>query len=134
MKYLILLFVIVQIGYIYGQDEPTIVKISKSQERNLGDSTEFKCKVANTEEYPVVWLKDRGSKKSPQILTMDTKLIATDDRYNLKFDKAMSSYNLKIDDLQQRDAGIYRCEIQLSESNVLSAEVALNLSTDGSAF
>ncbi len=132
MKYFILLFVIVQICLVYGQDEPAIVKISRNQERNLGDSTEFKCKVENADNYPVVWLKDRGNKK-PQELSNGGSLTIEEDRYNLKFDKAMSSYNFKIDDLQQRDAGVYRCEIQLSASNVVSAEVVLKLSTDGSA-
>lgn len=69
MKYLILIFVIVQVFSAYAQNEPEIIKISSNQERNVGDSTELKCRVANTGDYPVVWLKDRGNKK-PQQLTM----------------------------------------------------------------
>lgn len=95
---------------------------------------ELKCQVANTDDYPVVWLKDRGSKRTPLVLSTDTSLAATDDRYNLSIDKGKTSYNLRIDDLQRRDAGLFRCEIQLSESNAVSAEVTLKLSADGSAF
>lgn len=123
---------IVEICAVYGQDGPTI-KVSRNQERNLGDSTELKCQVANAEDYPVVWLKDRGNKK-PQQLSMGSSLTTQDDRINLQVDRATSSYNLKIDDLQQRDIGLYRCEIQLSASNVVSAEVTVSLSPDGSAF
>lgn len=134
MKYLISVFIIAQICLIYGQDEPTIVKITPNQEKNLGDSIVLKCQVANTDDYPVVWLKDRGSKRNPQILSTDTTLAVQEDRYNLSVDKAKTSYNLRIDDLQKRDIGLYRCEIQLSESSVISAEVTVKLSTDGSAF
>lgn len=132
MKYFIVIFVIAEIFAVYGQNGPT-VKVSRNQERNLGDSTELKCRVANAEDYPVVWFKDRGNKK-PQQLSMGPSLTTQDDRINLQFDKATSSYNLKIDDLQQKDIGLYRCEIQLSASNVVSAEVVLSLSPDGSAF
>ncbi|XP_037037276.1 lachesin-like [Bradysia coprophila] len=134
MKYLISLFVIVQICLIHGQDEPTIVKISRNQEKNLGDSIELKCQVANTDDYPVMWLKDRGSKRSPQIISTDTTLAVQEDRYNLNVDKGKTTFSLRIDDLQKRDAGLYRCEIQLSDSNVISAEVTVKLSSDGSAF
>lgn len=134
MKYFLLIFVVVQFFSVYSQDEPTIIRVSRNQRRNLGDSTELKCKVANTDDYPVVWVKDRGSKKSPQQLSMGTSVTIPDDRYTLNLDRAANSYNFKIDDLQQKDAGLYRCEIQLSDSNVVSAEVVLNLSTDGLGF
>lgn len=61
-------------------------------------------------------------------------LVSQDDRHTLKFDKAASSFNLKIDDLQRKDAGLYRCEIQLSAQDIVSAEVVLNLTADGSAL
>lgn len=134
MKYLICVLVIVQMCLVYGQDEPTIVKISGNQEKNLGDSVELKCRVADADDYPVVWLKDRGSKRTPQKLSENVKLITQDDRFGLSFNKPTSSYNIKIDDIQPKDVGTYRCEIQLSESNVVSAEVALSISPDGSAF
>lgn len=134
MKYLILLFVTVQILSIYAQDEPAILKISRNHERNIGDSTELKCKVENVDDYPVVWVKDRGTKKSPLYLSMGSQLITQDDRISLKFDKATSSYNLKIDDIRQSDASLYRCEIQLSDADKVSAEVVLKISSEGSAF
>lgn len=134
MKYIILIFVIVQVLSACAQDDPAILKISRNQERNIGDSTELKCKVANSDDYPVVWLKDRGSKKSAQYLSMGSQLITQDDRFTLKYDKATSSYNLKIDDIRQSDVGLYKCEIQLSDTDKVSAEVFLKLSSDGSAF
>lgn len=115
-------------------NEPSIVRVSRNQDRNVGDSTELTCKVANTQDYPVVWLKDRGSKKDPQQLSSGFQLTVEDDRYSIKFDRATSSYNFKIDDLQRKDAGLYRCEIQLSDAEVLSAEVVLKLRVDGLAF
>lgn len=118
---------IVQLCLVYGQDEPTIVKISRNQEVNIGDSAEFTCKVANAQNYPVVWLKDRGSKKSPKQLSMGAALTIEDDRYTLKFDRTKSTYNLKIDDIRKMDTGVYRCEIQLSDTNAASAEVGLSL-------
>lgn len=125
---------IVQVFLANCQNEPTIVRVSRNQDRNVGDSTELKCKVAHTQDYPVVWLKDNGSKKAPQQLSSGFQLSVEDDRYSIKFDRATSSYNFKIDDLRRTDAGLYRCEIQLSDSDVLSAEVVLKLSTDGLAF
>lgn len=134
MKFLLLIFVIVQMFRVYAQEEPTILKVSRTQERNIGDSTELKCTVANADDYPIVWLKDRGSKKSPQQLSKGPSITVEDDRYSLIFDKATSSYNLKIDDLQRRDAGLYKCEIQLSDTDIVSADIVLKLSSDGSAF
>ncbi|KAG4076415.1 hypothetical protein HA402_005858 [Bradysia odoriphaga] len=103
-------------------------------EKNLGDSVELKCQVANTDGLPVVWLKDRGSKRSPQIISTDSTLVVQEDRYNLNVDKGKATFGLRIDDLQRRDAGLYRCEIQLSDSNVISAEVTVKLSSDGVTF
>lgn len=134
MKYFILIFVIVQAILVNCQDEPNIVRVSRNQDRNIGDTTELKCKVSNTQDYPVVWLRDRGNKKSPQQLSKGFQLTVEDDRYSIKFDKATSSYNFKIDDLRRTDAGLYRCEIQLSETEAVSAEVVLKLSSDGLAF
>lgn len=127
MKYLIVIFVIVQVFSVYGVDEPAIVKVSGNQERNLGDSTELKCKVnAAALDYPVVWLKDNGDKKAPKQLTKGPLLVSNDDRYTLAFDRKQSSYNFKIDDLRQKDLGLYRCEIQISASDVVSAEVVVS--------
>lgn len=132
MKYLIYIFVIVQVCLVYGQDGPEIVKISRAQEVNIGDSAEFTCRVANVEKYPVVWLKDGGSKKLPKQLSIGAELTVEDDRYTLKFDRTKGTYHLKIDDVRQKDTGLYRCEIQISATKVVSAEVALNLIVDAS--
>lgn len=118
---------------VNGQDLPTI-KVSRNQLRNLGDSTELKCKVENADDNQVIWLKDRGSNKSPQHLSMGQSLVAQDDRFSLKFDRKTSAYIFKIDDLQKKDAGLYKCLIQLSDTNEVSAEVVLDLSGDGAAY
>lgn len=48
-----------------------------------------------------------------------------DSRFSLRYDTDSSTYTLQIKDIQETDAGYYRCQIIISVNNKISAEVEL---------
>lgn len=67
--------------------------------------------------------------RSQELLPISTGsgLIIRDSRFALRYDTASSTYTLQIKDIQETDAGFYLCQIIISTTNKISAEVELQV-------
>ncbi|KAH1011028.1 hypothetical protein HUJ04_000470 [Dendroctonus ponderosae] len=108
-----------------GQRSPTISFISQTQIKDIGGTVELSCSVQYTQDYSVVWMKlDTGSSLP---ISTGSSLILHDSRFSLRYDPASSTYVLQIKDMQETDAGTYACQILISPSNRVSAEVQVQV-------
>ncbi|PZC71792.1 hypothetical protein B5X24_HaOG212440 [Helicoverpa armigera] len=60
-------------------------------------------------------------------LSTNAGLIIKDSRFSLRFDDATATYTLSIKDIQENDAGWYQCQVLMSVSNKITAEVELQV-------
>ncbi|KAH0998672.1 hypothetical protein HUJ05_006841 [Dendroctonus ponderosae] len=60
-------------------------------------------------------------------ISTGSSLILHDSRFSLRYDPASSTYVLQIKDMQETDAGTYACQILISPSNRVSAEVQVQV-------
>jgi neuronal growth regulator 1 len=60
-------------------------------------------------------------------ISTGSSLILHESRYSLRYDTASSTYTLQIKDIQETDAGFYHCQVLISPSNRVSAEVELQV-------
>lgn len=80
------------------------------------------------QDYPVLWAKyDRNRNTELLPISTGSSLIIRDTRFALRFDTASSTYTLQIKDIQETDAGFYQCQVIISLSNKISAEVELQV-------
>ncbi|XP_066255746.1 lachesin [Euwallacea similis] len=108
-----------------AQRSPTISYISQTQIKDIGGTVELSCSVQYTQDYSVIWMKlDHGN--SLPISTGST-LILHDSRFSLRYDPTSSTYVLQIKDMQETDAGTYACQILISPTNKVSAEVEVQV-------
>ncbi|XP_026466917.1 lachesin-like [Ctenocephalides felis] len=127
-QWLVLAFIVILISLTNGQRTPTISYISQEQIKDIGGTVELQCSVQYAKEYPVLWIKnDRGGSTILLPLSTGSTLIIKDSRFSLRFDDASSTYILQIKDLQETDAGIYQCQVLISATNSINAEVDLQV-------
>ncbi|XP_019757020.1 lachesin [Dendroctonus ponderosae] len=125
LKVAILFVVVICINNAKGQRSPTISFISQTQIKDIGGTVELSCSVQYTQDYSVVWMKlDTGSSLP---ISTGSSLILHDSRFSLRYDPASSTYVLQIKDMQETDAGTYACQILISPSNRVSAEVQVQV-------
>lgn len=125
-KYFIQILVLASIAY--GQRTPTISHITQQQIRDIGGQVDLDCSVHYANDYPVLWLKhDRLRSQEILPLSSNSGLIIRDSRFSLRFDAASATYTLSIKDIQETDAGWYQCQVLLSVSNKITAEVELQV-------
>lgn len=109
-----------------SQRTPTISYISQEQIKDIAERAELKCSVQYSDEYPVIWMKmDTAKKMEPLPISMSGSLIVHDSRFKLTVEPETSTYMLTIEEIQETDAGIYKCEVIISLNNKVSAEVEL---------
>ncbi|KYN44018.1 Lachesin [Trachymyrmex septentrionalis] len=124
----ILALICVFLQTVAAQRSPTISYTSQEQIKDIGETVELVCSVQYAQDYPVLWIKFNKDSANEQVaLSTGTALIIRDSRFALKHDIASSSYTLQIKDIQETDAGRYQCRIQISVSNLVSAEVELSV-------
>lgn len=110
------------------QRTPTISYITQEQIRDIGGQVDLDCSVHYAQDYPVVWLKfDRFKSTESLPLSSNSGLIIRDSRFSLRFDDASATYTLSIKDIQETDAGWYVCQVIMSVSNKIKAEVELQV-------
>lgn len=113
---------------VLSQRSPTISYISQEQIKNIGDSVELSCAVQYVEQYPVQWTQMGRTKNSDGVpISSGSSMILRDSRFKTVYDPEKSSYTLTIKDIQETDAGFYRCQIIVSIMLKVSAEVELQL-------
>ncbi|CAH1107902.1 unnamed protein product [Psylliodes chrysocephalus] len=123
---LVLVTVIVQ--QIYAQRSPTISYITQTQIKDIGGTVELLCSVQYTQDYSVIWMKvERGQTAYSLPISTGSSLILHDSRFSLRHDPSSSTFLLQIKDIQETDAGFYQCQILISPSNRVTAEVELQV-------
>ncbi|XP_026322552.1 lachesin-like [Hyposmocoma kahamanoa] len=115
-------------GETHAQQTPTISYINQEQTPVIGGQVDLICAVRDAQDYPVLWVKyDRTNETEPQPLSSSSSLIIKDPRFSLKFDAASGTSELSIKDIQETDAGLYQCRVQMSVSNKVTADVELRV-------
>ncbi|XP_046423848.1 lachesin isoform X1 [Neodiprion pinetum] len=117
-----LLFALLQL--VAAQRTPTISYISQEQIRDIGGTVDLQCSVQYAQDFPVLWVK---ATKDQLPISTGTTLIIRDSRFSLRYDTASSTYTLQIKDIQETDAATYQCQVIISLSNKISAEVDLQV-------
>ncbi|XP_046743632.1 lachesin isoform X2 [Diprion similis] len=107
-----------------AQRTPTISYISQEQIRDIGGTVDLQCSVQYAQDFPVLWVKVT---KDQLPISTGTTLIIRDSRFSLRYDTASSTYTLQIKDIQETDAATYQCQVIISLSNKISAEVDLQV-------
>ncbi|CAH0549583.1 unnamed protein product [Brassicogethes aeneus] len=128
LKVLFVLFVLCLIEKCYSQRSPTISYISQMQIKDIGGTVELSCSVQYTADYSVIWMKvnkDQSGYSLP--ISTGSSLILHDSRFSLRYDPSSSTFLLQIKDIQETDSGYYQCQILISPSNRVTAEVELQV-------
>lgn len=92
---------------------PTITFISKDQIVNIGDNLELRCTLADSESYSIGWTRVDKSTSPSRVTTIarGTSLDVPSNRFHVSFDQRQSQYILRIDSLNENDAGLYQCQV-----------------------
>lgn len=113
---------------VKAQRTPTISHITQEQIRDIGGQVDLDCSVHYASDFPVIWVKyDRLKTLESIPLSSNAGLIIRDSRFSLRFDDATATYTLSIRDIQENDAGWYQCQVLISISNKITAEVELQV-------
>ncbi|XP_043289049.1 lachesin [Venturia canescens] len=123
MKSFGVVFVVALLQTVTAQRTPTISHISQEQIKDIGGVVDLHCSVQYGQEFPVLWIKGVGSDQVP--ISTQTTLILRDSRFSLRYDTTSSTYTLQIKDIQETDAGYYQCQIVITSTNKISAQVEL---------
>lgn len=128
-KCLLLLFVP---SLCFGQNQPSIWRVSPQQAKSVGESVEFECFVNNTDEYPVSWMKTSSEPAHTIFISRGWALTVPDSRYSVLYTRlpgiAESHVNkLQIQDLNESDSGTYQCMVLLSIRDRITADVELTV-------
>lgn len=115
------------VGPARAQRTPTISYITQEQIKDIGGTVELECSVLYASDYSVHWVKTSNDRSDTVFLSTGSSLVLKDSRFSLRYDLSSTSYTLQIKDIQETDAGIYQCQVVLSVTNKISAEVALNV-------
>lgn len=122
----LLIFCALSVTVINCQRTPTIIAITPDQIKDIGGTVELSCSVLYSQGYSVLWKKlEREGSQESILLSSDTTPIIRDSRFSLRYDSASTTYTLQIKDIQDSDAGLYKCQILMSQSHQVSREVRL---------
>lgn len=100
---------------------PTITFISKDQIVNIGDDLELKCNFVDPEGYSIGWTRSDTSTGRVSTVARGTSLDVPSDRFHAAFDGRQSQYVLRIDQVNENDAGVYQCQIAQGTSAPVTA-------------
>lgn len=92
---------------------PTITFITKDQIVNIGDDLELRCNLVDSEGYSIGWTRIDPNTNPNRVTTIarGTSLDVPSDRFYATFDSRQSQYILRINQINEIDAGIYQCQI-----------------------
>lgn len=126
-SYVIVLFASL-FSIVTSQRFPTISYISQEKVIDIGGSIELECSVQYVRDFPVLWIKVDNVDPSRTIpLSTGSNLIVKDSRFSLRYDQASSTYTLQIKDIQENDQGKYQCQVLLTVTEKISADVAVSV-------
>ncbi|EAT38865.1 AAEL009295-PA [Aedes aegypti] len=110
-----------------AQRTPSISYITQEQIKDIGGTVELECSVQYAKEYSVHWIKTGRDRSDVVFLSTGSALVLKDSRFSLRYDPSSSSYILQVKDIQETDAGIYQCQVVLSVTNKITADVELQV-------
>lgn len=110
-----------------AQRTPSISHITQEQIKDIGGTVELDCSVQYAKEYAIMWIKTNAQRSDSVFLSTGSSLVLKDTRFALRYDPASSTYTLQIKDIQETDAGVYSCQVVLSVSNKITADVVLSV-------
>jgi len=92
---------------------PTITFISKDQIVNIGDDIEIRCTIADLGSYPIGWTRFDRSTSPSRVTTIarGTSLDVPSDRFHTSLEQRQTQYILRIDQVNENDAGTYQCQV-----------------------
>lgn len=122
-----LLLVIMMPMLCWGQRTPSISHITQEQIKDIGGTVELECSVQYAKEYSVLWIKTMTGRGDPVFLSTGSSLVIKDSRFALRYDPSSSTYTLQIKDIQETDAGMYTCQVVLSVTAKINADVLLSV-------
>ncbi|KAL5236967.1 hypothetical protein ACI65C_004377 [Semiaphis heraclei] len=127
MKNIYEVLVVLCIHIVYSQRTPMISHITQQRITDIGDTTELTCTVLYASDFNILWIKvDKERSTEPVTFSSGSALIIRDSRLSLRYDIDSNSYSLQISNIQETDAGFYRCDVNLgTTNNKLSAETEL---------
>ncbi|XP_065226739.1 lachesin-like [Planococcus citri] len=124
----LLLFSLLSVSILNCQRVPIIVDITPDQIKDIGGTVELSCSALYSQGYGVLWKKlEREGSQESILLSSDTTPIIRDSRFSLRYDSASTTYTLQIKDIQDSDAGVYKCQILISQNHQVSREVRLQV-------
>lgn len=122
------IFVIATIPLLcVSQRTPSISYITQEQIKDIGGSVNLDCSVQYAREYSVIWTKIGRDRSDSLFLSTGSSLTIKDSRFALRYNPSSSTYTLQIKDIQETDAGLYQCQVILSVSNKIAADVELQV-------
>lgn len=125
---MICLAMVFLLSLVAAQRTPSISHITQEQIKDIGGTVELDCSVQYASDFAIIWQKTTNRDRSdPLFLSTGSSLIVKDSRFALRYDQASSTYTLQIKDIQETDAGVYTCQVVLSVSNKISADVDLSV-------
>ncbi|KAJ8668175.1 hypothetical protein QAD02_009838 [Eretmocerus hayati] len=127
MRLMGVILVLTSLRTVHSQRTPTISYITQEQIKDIGGTVEFACSVQYSQDYPVLWIKVSGNREDQLPISTNTALIIRDSRFSLRSDPSGNTYTLQIKDIQETDEGYYLCQILISTSSKISAEVQLTV-------
>ena len=86
------------------------------------------CTIADGKEYPILWIRKDASGAGFPIST-GPNLLIPDKKFALKNSEKNGTYTLSVKDIQPSDAATYQCQVVVSLSNRLTADVLLEVRT-----
>lgn len=97
---------------------PTITFITKDQIVNIGDDLELRCNMVDSERYSIGWSRIDTNFSPNRVTTISrgTSLDIPSNRFYTSFDARLSQYTLRINQVNENDAGIYQCQISQGTS------------------
>lgn len=119
--------IITMLTIVEAQRTPSISHITQEQIKDIGGTVQLDCSVQYASEFSVTWTKTNAQRTDTVFLSTGSSLVLKDTRFSLRYDLASSTYTMQIKDIQETDAGIYSCQVVLSVTNKISADVVLSV-------
>lgn len=119
----------VLIHEVEGQQNPTISFISKEKVVEIGDTLKLSCTVQFSNDYSIHWIKINGENQDNNLfISRGSTVNIPNSRYSVTVDHAFSpyssssTYELRIDKIQEVDSGRYSCQIITGSASKVTAE------------
>lgn len=92
---------------------PTITFITKDQIVNIGDDLELRCNLVDPGGFSIGWTRIDSNSVPSRVTTIarGTNLDVPSDRFHASFEPRQSQYSLRINQVNENDAGIYQCQV-----------------------